>query len=170
LLLDVHRSIGSVTVRQPCASAAPPLHRSFDQLGSTANTIDSVITADDPQLVSAVERVRHDVEATLGNDALTIEISAGGSPEVAIATIEVDPSLTGLYVHPGESEAQLVTRLSDTVQDCVAESGERWGLAWPSCPDPSHRHPLSAPYSSPGMWVCPASGTAIAPIGRLPPP
>jgi hypothetical protein len=146
------------------------LHRWFGALSSVANSIARVSSADDAQLVAAVERVRHDVAVTLGGDALTIEISAGGSPEVEISTIEVDPSLTGLYTHPGESEAQLVTRLADTVQDCVAESRRRWGLAWPPCPDPSHHHPLSASYSSPGVWVCPASGTAIALIGQLPPP
>jgi hypothetical protein len=146
------------------------LPRSFGPLSSVANTIGGVTSVDDAQLVAAVERVRHDVAVTLGSDALTIELSPGGSPEVEISTIEVDPSRTGLYTHPGESEAQLVTRLADTVQDCVAESRGRWGLAWPPCPDPSHRHPLSASYSSPGMWVCPASGTAIALIGQLPIP
>jgi hypothetical protein len=147
-----------------------PTGCSHRRTSSVANIVAGVSSADDAQLVAAVERVRHDVAVTLGDDALTIEVSTGGSPEVTIATIEVDPSLTGLYTHPGESEAQLVTRLADTVQDCVAESRERWGLAWPPCPDPSHRHPLNASYSSPGMWVCPESGTAIAPIGQLPPP
>jgi hypothetical protein len=143
------------------------LHRWCGALGSVVNSIAGVSSVEDAQLVTAVERVRHDVAVTLGDNALTIEISAGSSPEVAIASVEVNPWLTGLYVHPGESEAQLVTRLADTVQDCVAESRKMWGLAWPSCPDPSHHHPLSASYSSPGMWVCPSSGTEIAPIGQL---
>ena len=96
-----------------------------------------------------------------------IEISTGSNPEVSIATTELHPSLTGLCVHPGESGAQLLTRLADTVQDCLVESSRQWGRAWPACPDLSHDHPLSASYSSPGMWTCPLSGDVVAPIGQL---
>ena len=124
-------------------------------------------TGDEAQLVAAVERVRHDVAVTLGPDAVLIEISTGSSPEVAIATSERHPSVTGLYVHPGEYEAQLLTRLADAVQDCLVESSRMWGSAWPACPDPSHEHPLSASCSSPGMWTCPLSGEVVAPIGQL---
>jgi hypothetical protein len=79
-----------------------PTGCSHRRTSSVANIVAGVSSADDAQLVAAVERVRHDVAVTLGDDALTIEVSTGGSPEVTIATIEVDPSLTGLYTHPGE--------------------------------------------------------------------
>jgi hypothetical protein len=146
------------------------LHRWFGALSSVANSIARVSAADDALLVAAVERVRHDVAVTLGDDALAIEISAGGSPEVDISTIRGGSHADRALHPPGRVRGTARDRLADTVQDCVAESRRRWGLAWPPCPDPSHHHPLSASYSSPGVWVCPASGTAIALIGQLPPP
>jgi hypothetical protein len=105
------------------------LHRWFGALSSVANSIARVSSADDAQLVAAVERVRHDLAVTLGDDALTIEISPGGSPEVAIATVEVDPTLTGLYTHPGESEAQLVTAWRTPSRTAWRRAGG--GGAWP---------------------------------------
>lgn len=119
------------------------------------------------QLLRAIERVRKDVITTLGDDAVVIDFSTGTSPEVSIATTGTRPSVTGISSHPGESEAALVTRLASTVQDCLVESRRHVGQAWPACPDPSHHHPLDAPYSSPGVWVCPSSRAVVAAIGQL---
>lgn len=126
-----------------------------------------VSASDDPQVTRAVGRLRADVTGTLGAGAVFIDISPGTSPEIVIATSEVTPSVTGLYLHPGEADAQLAARLADTVQDCVMESRKHWGKPWPRCPDPTHHHPLDASDANTGSWICPATGRVVAEIGHL---
>lgn len=72
-------------------------------------------TLDERQVAAAVDRVLNDVTAGLGPDAVRIDISFGTSPEIGIGTTEVTPTLTGLFLHPGETDDQLVVRLADTV-------------------------------------------------------
>lgn len=114
----------------------------------------------------AIERVGHDVEVALGPDAVHIGLSVGTNPEISIATTEVTPSVTGTFLHPGETEDQLTSRLASTVQDCLTESRRHVGVAWPPCPHPSHAHPLD-PDRSPGRWTCPTTGGPVATIGQL---
>lgn len=98
---------------------------------------------------------------------MIVEISTGTDPEISIATTETNPTATGVSSHRGETEAELVTRLASAVQDCVVESRRHFGLAWPPCPHPSHRHPLDAPYGTPGVWICPVTHDLVAEIGEL---
>jgi hypothetical protein len=123
-------------------------------------------------MVEAVERVRRDLDGTLGPEVVVIDVPP--SYEGADAWIHVagvHPLLVGVALHPGEPIEELVVRVADTAQDWIAESGPLWGRAWPACPlHPGSHHPLT-PRAIEGdaIWTCSADTTAVASIGALGP-
>ena len=117
-------------------------------------------------LAAVIERVQQDLATTLGEEAALIRLTTGRSPDLLIRTTENRPAITGIYVAPDETEAQLLARVADAVQDSISESAGLWGVAWPQCPR-HHAHPLTAS-DAPGRWICPATGDDIAVIGELP--
>jgi hypothetical protein len=61
---------------------------------------------------------------------------------------------------PEEGVAFLADRLREHSLD-----EEIWG-GWPMCP--GHHHPMGTSVDDgDGVWMCPATGTVVAPIGRL---
>ncbi len=127
--------------------------------------------AERANLNEAVAVVRRDIETTMGEGAVEIEIPWGSEPADAWISIPgVTPLTTGVVTHPGEPLDHLIVRVADTIQDCIVESRRYRGQAWPKCPvHPSANHPLS-PRSIEGHshWVCPVFGESVAAIGMLP--
>jgi hypothetical protein len=90
-------------------------------------------------------------------------------PDVAFAELwSPDGSRTGIYVTLRAPEAERVAMVADQIHEWVIE--ELWGSAptnWPRCPRHPDTHPLTISALEVAMWVCPADGTAVAPVGSL---
>lgn len=77
-----------------------------------------------------------------------------------------DGSGVGLYVDLDRSEAERTADVADQLQDSVVETF-RDHTSWPPCPDHPANHPMTAVVvdGSP-RWACPATGRAVAVVGR----
>jgi hypothetical protein len=59
---------------------------------------------------------------------------------------------------------EAVAFLADAIQDAVIGALH---AAWPPCSE--HEHPLALGGPDGGSWLCPTSGTVVAPVGQLTP-
>ncbi|WP_433466409.1 hypothetical protein [Spirillospora sp. CA-128828] len=80
-----------------------------------------------------------------------------------------DGSGVGVRVDLAASEADRVAQVADQIQEWVIQ--ELWGHAatnWPRCPDHPDGHPLQASTRDrSAVWVCPAEGIPVSPVGSL---
>lgn len=126
----------------------------------------------DDVLARALEPVLRDLRST-GVVAPTIEdVHWTDDPDLPSAYLwGRDGNGRGVLADRDEPEHEQVRMVADRVQEWVIE--ELWGRAptnWPPCPQHPDTHPLT-PVTTRSLaeWVCPTHGTAVAPVGGLPP-
>ncbi|GAA2760576.1 hypothetical protein [Actinopolymorpha rutila] len=119
----------------------------------------------DEVLRQALEPVQRDLQSA-GISLPRIVDGWTGSGEATV----FDPGgfgATGIWADGSVPEFERVAAVADQIQEIAIEG--RWAPTnWPPCPHHPDRHPLIVSIRDrQAVWVCPADGVLIAPIGGL---
>ena len=111
----------------------------------------------------ATKLIANDLEATLGWSRQEAEEFVRVEAEA-----QSDPELWWMWDEPPGDQLEAYTfRVAEEVQQTLHDT--RTDTSWPRCPvHPNHPMWLDE-NDVPLLWRCPATTTAVAPLGQLPP-
>ena len=124
----------------------------------------------DALLLAALEPVLRDLATTGGPQPRIEESDWTDDPDRPSAMVCSSPGGSlGVSVDRADSSIRRIAEAADKVQEWAIE--ELWPRAptnWPRCPRHPDTHPMAATVrDEAAVWICPADGQPVAPIGAL---
>jgi hypothetical protein len=116
---------------------------------------------------NAVQRIQHDLDAALGRGVMTLTLSEGDRVpnKPPIFELRSRDRVVGRFSPLAGNLPDVIQILADEVQHDVID--ELYS-AWPVCPRPGHRHPLTADVvGDVACWKCPNDHEVVADIGAI---
>lgn len=146
------------------------------------------------RLRAAADLVLHDVAVALGTGAVTIVIPGDNDDWTITELLATDPpvldlltdprrgwtscdawafepmcpGMVGIEVFDGQTQASLVVRVADVVQEVLMEGERHFGISFPPCPAHPGTHPMWAEErDGEAVWACKVDRHVVVPIGEL---